>query len=104
MPESTNVRKPQDRKPKAGSVQTVTVRGVELKLSTEVFDDLDLLDAMDQIQEGNGMKIATALRRVAGEQYNEVREALRDKETGRIPLESAAEFFTEALQAVAPNS
>jgi len=84
--------------------QEITVRGVTLKVSDDIFDDLDLLDALDQINEGNGLRIAGALRKVAGDKYNELRNVLRDKETGRIPVAAAGEAFLEIMQGVAPNS
>lgn len=97
-------KKPQDHKPKASEVQTVTIRGVSLEVSPDIFDDLDLLDALDQVQEGNALRLAGALRAVAGEKYREVREALRDEETGRIPVKDAMEFFQEVMEKAAPNS
>lgn len=104
MATSTAPKKPQDRKPKQGTSKKVTVEGVTLDVSPEVFDDLDFLDALDQIQEGNALRIAGALRAVAGSQYKEMREALRDKETGRIPMKRAVDFFTEVMKQAAPNS
>lgn len=81
----------------------IEVQGLKLNIDTDVFDDFDLIDALDQINEGNALRIAGALRAVCGEHFNEVREHLRDGETGRIPVESAAKFFTDLAQAVAPN-
>lgn len=82
----------------------ITVRGVALKVDPNIFDDLDLLDALDQIQEGNGLRIAGALRKVAGGQYNALRAALRDPKTGRIPVDEAGSVFVEIMQELVPNS
>lgn len=85
--------------------QEITVRGVTLSVSPDVFDDLDLMDALDQIQnENNGLRIAGALRKVAGGKYHELRAALRDEETGRISLSVAGDVFLEIMQGIAPNS
>ncbi|HLS00469.1 MAG TPA: hypothetical protein VK054_00575 [Beutenbergiaceae bacterium] len=81
----------------------ITVKGVTLSVDPEVFDDLDMLDALDQIQEGNGLRIAGALRKIAGDQYNELRAALRDEATGRIPVNVVGEVFTEIMAGIVPN-
>lgn len=84
--------------------KVIEIKGVTLTVSPDVFDDLDLLDALDQIQEGNGLRIAGALRKVAGSKYNELRAALRDEGTGRISIEVAGEVFLEIMREIAPNS
>src|SRR5699024_12874785 len=75
----------------------ITVRGVTLSVDPEVFNDLDMLDALDQIQEGNGLRIAGALGKIAGDEYTELGTALRDKKTGRIPVDVVGEVFTEIM-------
>lgn len=85
-------------------VREVEVRGVKLTIDPDLFDDLDLLDAIDQINEGNGLRIAGALRKIAGGQYNALRSALRDPKTGRISLTTAGEVFVEIVDAINPNS
>lgn len=95
-------KKPQSKKPKP---VTATIQGVELAIDPLVFDDLDVLDAMDQLNEGNPLRIAGTLRLLTGDRFDDVRTALRDPETGRIPLEKAAEFFQDMMTAAAgPNS
>ena len=101
MPPKT---KPQDHLPPKGTPKLITIRGVELSVDPEMFDDLDLLDTLDQVNEGNGLRLAGGLRRVTGDKFSKVREALRDPETGRIPLEVAGEFFIEVMESIVPNS
>lgn len=100
---STVAKKPQDRKPKKDAVREVTLRGVTFEVDPEVLDDFDVLDALDQIQEGNGLRIAGLLRKLTGDKFNDMRAALRDPETGRIPVETAGEFMGELFEAIAPN-
>lgn len=89
--------------PETKNQKDITIRGVKLSVDPEIFNDLDMLDALDQIQEGNGLRIAGALRKIAGDQYNELRTALRDKETGRIPIDVVGEVFTEIMSGIVPN-
>lgn len=98
------MKEPQDRKQPATATKTATISGVELTVDPSLFDDLDVLDALDQINEGNPLRVAGLLRKLTGEKYNAVRDALRDPETGRIPVERATEFFGELMAAMSPNS
>lgn len=100
---STVTKKPQDRKPKKDAVREVTLHGVTFEIDPEILDDLDVLDALDQIQEGNGLRVAGLLRKLTGEKFNEMRDALRDPDSGRIPVAVASDFMGELFEAIAPN-
>lgn len=100
----TPAKQPEDHKPKKTTTKTVTVGNIVFEVDPGIFDDLDLLDAMDQVQEGNALRLAGALRAVTGDRYREIRDALRDPETGRVPIEPAMEFFSEVMKQASPNS
>ena len=97
-------KEPQDHKPKKVATMTVTVQGFTLTIDPDVFDDLDVLDTLDQINEGNPLRTAGLLRKLTGDQYDAARDALRDPDTGRIPIKVATDFFTEIMKALNPNS
>lgn len=83
---------------------TVTLRGITVGIEAEVFDDFELLDEISAVEEGRGNRLPALLRRFVGEeQFRAVLDGLRDEDTGRVPVESAAEFLGEVIQAVSPN-
>lgn len=106
MPEVKNVKKPQDRLPKKDAPREVVVQGVSLEIDPLVFDDFEVVDALDQLQDGNGLKVATLLRKIlkTPEQFAKVMDALRDGEGGRVPVDKASDFVTELMDRAAPNS
>lgn len=87
----------------------VTVRGVTLNVDPDVFDDLNMLEDLYAIQHAGDdaqgvFSVVPMLRRLAGGQYEQVKESLTDPETGRIPLESVAEWIGELMEKTSPNS
>lgn len=102
-----DVKRPADRKVKANKdgSRTVEVRGLSISVSGEVLDDFELLDDLDALDQGNGTRLPSVLRRLIGkENFGGAMDILRDPETGRVSVESGAEFVSEVLKAVAPNS
>ena len=93
---------------------TVTVMGVELTIDPAVFDDLDVLEALADIQAagddpeagGRGaFAIIPLLRKILGTGgYKNMKAALTDPDTGRIPVEKVAEFLTQVMEQANPNS
>jgi len=92
-------KKPQDRKPKNG---TVIVRGIALNITPDALDDFELLDDMAAVQNKDGSRLPSVFRRLVGDQYQEVLDALRG-ENGRVSIETAVSFIQETLEAVNPN-
>lgn len=98
--------KPQDRKPKVESVDgvsTVTIKGVTVRVEKDALDDFELLDDLARMQEGDGARISSVAHRLFGDDFKNVMDGLRG-ENGRVSVESASEFISELLAAVAPNS
>lgn len=102
MPEA-KVKKPQDHLVKKDAPRTVSVRDIEVVVDPKAFDDFEVLDALDQINEGNGLRVAGLLRKLVGDQFHEVLDALRDGENGRVPVDAASDFLKELMEAVSPN-
>lgn len=83
-----------------------TIKGVKLNLKPGQFDDMELLEQLGEIQDGNPLVFPKVMLRLAGgskEKRDEIYDALRNKD-GRVSIEAAKEFFMEAMQAVAPKS
>lgn len=99
-------KKPTDRKPKAetDAERTVTVRGVEVTLSSSALDDFELLDDLGELENGNGGRLPRILRRLAGDSYRDLLDAARDEDTGKVTVEAGGELVQELLEALAPNS
>lgn len=92
----------------------VTVMGVSLTIDPTVFDDLDVLEAIADIQAANdgdttsglgALAIIPLLRKILGlDGYRNMKKSLTDPETGRIPVEKVGEFLTQVMEQAAPNS
>lgn len=101
------VKKPQDHQPKATDqpeVINVTVRGVDLQVDAAALDDFELLDDLNELEQNqNPGRFPSILRRLVGDQWKTVIEALRGP-NGRVSVEDGVEFVGELLEAVSPNS
>ena len=83
-----------------------TIKGVKLNLDPQQFDDMELLEQLGEIQDGNPLVFPKVMLRLAGgskKKRDEIYDALRDKD-GRVSVEAASEFFMKAMQAAAPKS
>jgi hypothetical protein len=116
------VKRPQDRKPKEEKPKVtemkvmvgerevdgweVTLDGVTLHVPKEALDDFELLDELGRIQSGkqaSSANLPSILRRLVGVEYTKVLDALRDKESGRVPVEPAVRFTINIFKALNPN-
>lgn len=111
---TTTPRKPQDRQPKAtAQAQTfeVTVRGVDLSIPAERFDDFELLFDMQTIDQGAGAEALPRLIDVFA-RFLGVADAKRliaaAKADGPLGIESGVALINEVFDALkatsAPNS
>ena len=101
------VKKPADRKPKEAKdgSRTVTVRGLEITVAGEVLDDFELLDDLGALDQGQGQRLPSILRRIVGDEtFGLAMDVLRDETSGRVSVEEGARFVNEVLEAVSPNS
>lgn len=85
------------------NLKTVEVNGVKFEISPDVFDDFEIIDAFDEIQQGNALRIAGAMRLIVGDRYKDLMNVLRDEDTGRVSTERVGEVFTQIIQEIAPN-
>ncbi len=92
---------------------TVTVMGATLTIDPAVFDDLDVLEALSDIQaatdgdtSGRGaLAVIPLLRKILGpDGYRQMKTALTDHETGRIPVEKVGQFLSQVMEQAVPNS
>ena len=82
---------------------TVTVAGVQLAVDPTVFDDFELLESLGEIQRGDILALPTVFRAVAGEQAQELLDAVRD-ERGRVTATAATEVLVQIMSELAPKA
>lgn len=103
-------KQPQDRKTPKNQPRTVEVMGVTLAVSPAIFDDLDMVEYLYDLQnaqEGDGsgaFAIVPFLKKLCGDQYTAMKDALRDPDTGRVSIDKVSDFIAQLLEQVAPNS
>lgn len=103
-------KQPQDHKTPKNRPKTVEVMGVTLAVGPAIFDDLDMVEYLYDLQnaqEGDGsgaFAIVPFLKKLCGDQYTAMKDALRDPDTGRVSIDKVSEFIAQLLEQVAPNS
>lgn len=103
-------KQPQDHKTPKNQPKTVEVMGVTLAVSPAIFDDLDMVEYLYDLQtsqSGNSagaFAIVPFLKKLCGPQYTAMKDALRDPDTGRVSIDKVSEFIAQLLEQVAPNS
>lgn len=72
---------------------------------TEALDDFELLDDLRAIDvDRNASRLPALLRRLVGDEFRNVMDALRNPETGRVKIEPAQEWIRDLMEALNPNS
>lgn len=103
-------KQPQDHKTPKNQPKTVEVMGVTLAVSPAIFDDLDMVEYLYDLQtaqtgDGSGaFAIVPFLKKLCGDQYTAMKDALRDPDTGRASIDKVSDFIAQLLEQVAPNS
>lgn len=94
-------KQPQDRKPKATKAAQApdsliaNYLDTDWEISRESLDDFELLEALDDIENGGVQRIPGALRRLLGaDQYLVAKDKIRGDD-GRISVEAGLTFFAE---------
>ena len=80
-------------------VERVSVMGIDVDVDMRVFDDIDLLDMLDDFQNGDALKFKKILNRIFREQSEEVFDKLKDAR-GLVTVSRASEFFVAVMEAV----
>ena len=103
-------KQPQDHKTTKNQPKTVEVMGVTVTVGPAIFNDLDMVEYLYDLQaaqEGDGtgaFAIVPFLKKLCGPQYTAMKDALRDPDTGRVSIDKVSEFIAQLLEQVAPNS
>lgn len=85
---------------KADSKVSVTVCGVTVKVSKDAINDVEVLDWVGQLTEGNVMVFRKLCDRLLGEaQYKKVVDALRNDE-GICTVTAMDNYFTQLFSAI----
>lgn len=80
--------------------QSITVKGITVKVPKDVFDDIDLLEEVAEAEAGNPLRYVPILKHVFGdEQYELIKKGLAD-ENGRTTVTAMSEFFSETAVAL----
>lgn len=103
---------PEDRKPPASDVKAqaegapvvVEAHGQTWTITQEALNDLEVLEAIAELDAGNVAALPAALRGLLGDEgYVAAKKLLRDPDTGRVALDVAAGFYRELLTAANPS-
>lgn len=79
------------------SLKELEVMGVRVKLDVDALDDVDILDLLAELNDGNALVLNRLLKALFRDRYQEVREAL--SEDGRFKASTAADFLVQVLEA-----
>lgn len=74
------------------------IMGINVTINPDVFDNLELLEVLDEINDGNVLKLGKAFKMVFGDQWDAIRSQLKD-ERGVVTASKASEFFVLAMNA-----
>lgn len=78
---------------------------VEVAFYTDASDDFELLEDLARLDEGAQSRTPAILRRmVPADDRARILNALRDEETGRVPIALGIRFVWALLNAASPNS
>jgi len=77
----------------------IHVKGITLHVWEDMLDDLELLEDLIALEEGDNRASISALKRVLGDEYRAVKDALRD-ERGIVKTKDVAVFFFAVLDEV----
>ncbi len=103
----SNTTTPQDHKQPKDKPITISVNGLKLDVDPNVFDDLEVVEALYDMQSGDNtgsLAIIKFLRTVFADNYTRVKDALRDPNTGRIEVESITGLLEQVMNQANPNS
>lgn len=77
----------------------VTVEGIGLRIPKDVIDDIEVVELLGEVQDGNIFSFAKLAKLMFGEEgYKKVKDGLADK-SGRTKVSDMSDFFTKVLTA-----
>lgn len=77
----------------------VTVKGVTISIDPNVMDDIDLVDYIGAVQDGDIFAMPRVLKRMFGSDYQRIKAELADK-AGVTTVTKFSNFLVEVMTAV----
>jgi len=74
----------------------ITVKGIKLHVWSDMLEDLELLEDLIALDDGENRASISALKRVLGDEYALVKDSLRDKR-GIVKTKDVGAFFFAVL-------
>lgn len=85
-------------------IEGVTKSGFKFAISDDALDDMELLDALSDMDEGKVASYKYAISALLGEEQRKaLYEHVRDKKTGRVSAKKVFTAFAEILNAAKEN-
>lgn len=79
--------------------------GFKFELDDGAIDDLELAEEIGEGDSGNPGGYIKAMKRLLGlDQYNRLKEHLRDKDSGKVKLTTFGEVLTEIIELATTES
>lgn len=77
------------------SDKPIIVDGIKINVTADDFDDIETLELLED------GKFVSAIKRIFGEKkYQEIKEKLRDPETGKVKSTAVNEWFEKVAEKV----
>lgn len=85
-------------------IEGKTSSGFKYKIADDALDDMELLDALAEMDEGSSTSYRYAIKALLGEdQRKALYEHVRDKKTGRVSAKAVFRAFAEVLNSAKEN-
>lgn len=85
-------------------IEGKTSTGFVYKIDDDVLDDMELLDALVDMDNGDMSSYRYAIKALLGEEQRKaLYEHVRDKKTGRVSAKKVFEAFAEVLNSAKEN-
>ena len=81
-----------------GKITEVEIDGITLHMDEDRLDDLEFVENMSKAARGDLAAFIPALQGVLGDDYDTVKEHLRNPETGKVKLSDMNAFFMRVMQ------
>ncbi len=81
----------------------IKVKNTTVRVDPTVTDDLEFLELLQELMEGNNLSSIPLLKKLFGEDYSKVKDALRGK-NGVVKTTDAGELFFKTLSDLQKNS
>ena len=83
--------------------KAIKVKDVEVMVDPTVTDDLEFLELLEELMEGNNLSSIKLLKKLFGTDYDKVKEALRGK-NGIVKTTDVGALFFKTLSELQKNS